>query len=111
MLDVVPMPAEAKDVGQPQRESPFEAMVRGHWDAVFRLLRSLCGNVHDTEDLAQETFLRAWKQIHSFTPGTMMRSWLFKIASNAFLEIAECDNKDEILEDTDQARRCKFFPQ
>ena len=86
MQDVVPVLAEASDVADHRTESPFEAMVREHWDAVFRLLRSLCGNVHDTEDLAQETFLRAWKQIHSFTPGTKMRSWLFKIASNAFLD-------------------------
>jgi len=86
MPDVIPVPAEANDVGQPQRESPFEAMVREHWDAVYRLLRSLCRNVHDTEDLAQETFLRAWKRLDSFAPGTKMRSWLLKIASNAFLD-------------------------
>src|SRR5262249_14052011 len=67
-------------------ESPFEAMVREHWDAVYRLLHSLSRNVHDTEDLVQETFLRAWKRIESFAPGTKMRSWLLKIASNAFLD-------------------------
>ncbi len=86
MPDVVPALAEPTDVTHHASESPFEAMVREHWDAVYRLLRSLCGNVHDTEDLAQETFLRAWKRIDSFSPGSKMRSWLLKIASNAFLD-------------------------
>src|SRR5579859_3667037 len=38
------------------------SIVDEHWDAVYRLLRTLCGNVHDTEDLTQETFLRAMKK-------------------------------------------------
>jgi RNA polymerase sigma factor (sigma-70 family) len=64
----------------------FAAMVREHWDAVYRLLQSLSGNVHDTEDLTQETFLRAWNRIDSFQQGTNLRSWLLKIASNAFFD-------------------------
>ncbi len=64
----------------------FAGLVRDHWDAVYRLLQSLTGDVHDTEDLAQETFLRAWGKIKSYRPGTNLRSWLLKIASNAFLD-------------------------
>lgn len=86
MHDVLPVLAEANDVGDQKGESPFEAMVREHWDAVYRLLRSMCGHLQDTEDLAQEAFLRAWKRIDSFEPGTNMRSWLLKIAANAFLD-------------------------
>jgi RNA polymerase sigma-70 factor, ECF subfamily len=80
------MLAKATAVPKSRAETPFEAMVREHWDAVYKLLHSLSRNVHDTEDLAQETFLRAWKRIESFAPGTKMRSWLLKIASNAFLD-------------------------
>src|SRR5262245_6810861 len=64
----------------------FATMVADHWDAVYRLLQSLTADGHDTDDLAQETFLRAWGRIDSFRPGTNMRSWLLKIASNAFLD-------------------------
>jgi RNA polymerase sigma-70 factor (ECF subfamily) len=64
----------------------FANLVRDHWDAVYRLLQSMTGDVHDTEDLAQETFLRAWGRIDSFRRGTNLRSWLLKIASNAFLD-------------------------
>ena len=62
------------------------SMVNEHWDAVYRLLHTLCGNVHDTEDLAQETFLRAMKKVDSFQPGTNLRSWLLRIGSNAFYD-------------------------
>jgi RNA polymerase sigma factor (sigma-70 family) len=61
-------------------------LVNDHWDAVYRLLHTLCGNVHDTEDLTQDTFLRAMNRLDSFQIGTNMRSWLFKIGSNAFYD-------------------------
>ena len=87
MSDVVPLLTKAITSRTTTRsESPFEAMVREHWDAVYRLLQSMTGSIHDTEDLAQETFLRAWKRIGTFQPGTRMRSWLLKIAANAFLD-------------------------
>lgn len=61
----------------------FAAIVEAHWTAVYRFLFSLSGNSHETEDLTQETFLRALKRIDSFKPGTKMRSWLLRIAANA----------------------------
>jgi RNA polymerase sigma-70 factor (ECF subfamily) len=61
-------------------------MVGEHWDAVYRLLYVLSGNVHDTEDLTQETFLRAMDKLDSFQPGTNLRSWLLRIGSNAFYD-------------------------
>ena len=74
----------------------FAGLVRDHWDAVYRLLQSLTGDVHDTEDLAQETFLRAWGKIRSYRPGTNLRSWLLKIASNAFLDEARRRKRSKV---------------
>ena len=61
-------------------------MVNTHWDAVYRLMHTLCGNVHDTEDLTQETFLRAMNKLDLYQPGTNLRSWLLRIGSNAFYD-------------------------
>jgi RNA polymerase sigma-70 factor (ECF subfamily) len=47
----------------------------------------MTGNCHDTEDLTQETFLRALKRLDSFAPGTQMRAWLLRIATNAFFDV------------------------
>jgi RNA polymerase sigma-70 factor (ECF subfamily) len=67
--------------------APFTAIVHEHWTAVYRLLYSLTGNIHDTEDLTQETFLRALRRLDSFQPGTRLRSWLLRIAANAFFDV------------------------
>jgi RNA polymerase sigma-70 factor (ECF subfamily) len=73
----------------PADEAPgsFTAVVNEHWTAVYRLLYTLTGDVHDTEDLTQETFLRALNRLGSFQSGTRMRSWLLRIASNAFFDV------------------------
>jgi RNA polymerase sigma-70 factor (ECF subfamily) len=47
----------------------------------------MTGNTHDTEDLTQETFLRALNRLDSFTPGTKMRAWLLRIATNALFDL------------------------
>jgi len=65
----------------------YATVVQEHWPAVYRLLHSLSGDVHETEDLTQETFLRALERLSSFERGTNMRSWLLRIASNAFFDV------------------------
>ena len=65
----------------------FDSLVDQHWEAVYRLVYHLCGrNVHDAQDLAQETFLKAIANRGSFRPGTNLKAWLLRIASNAFLD-------------------------
>jgi RNA polymerase sigma-70 factor (ECF subfamily) len=65
----------------------FDDMVDQHWESVYRLAYHLCGNVHDAQDLAQETFSKAFSAKTSFKPGTNLRAWLHRIASNAFLDL------------------------
>ena len=64
----------------------FAAVVEQHWDGVFRLLHTLSGDVHETEDLTQDTFLKALDRWGSFQPGTNLRAWLLRIATNAFFD-------------------------
>ena len=61
-------------------------MVRQHWNAVYRLLLSLTGCAHESEDLTQETFLRALQHIDKYQPGTNLRAWLLRIGSNLFFD-------------------------
>ncbi|MCX5684973.1 MAG: RNA polymerase sigma factor [Planctomycetota bacterium] len=65
----------------------FGQVVEQHWNAVYRLLYRMSGSSHDAEDLAQETFLRALDRRDSFRPGTNMRAWLMRIASNALFDL------------------------
>ncbi len=66
----------------------FAAVVREHWTSVYRLVYCSLGDAHDAEDLAQETFLRAWNRRDTFQPGTCMRVWLLRIAANAVCDLA-----------------------
>jgi RNA polymerase sigma factor (sigma-70 family) len=84
------LPGDAKNAaGAPPAAGPicFTDVVNEHWTPVYRMLYVLTGNTHDTEDLTQETFLRALDRLDSFQPGTRMRAWLLRIASNAFLDV------------------------
>jgi RNA polymerase sigma-70 factor (ECF subfamily) len=73
---------------KPQRSTAgFAEVVQQHWTAVYKLAYTLSGRLHDSEDLTQETFLRALDKLETFQPDTNMRAWLLRIASNAFFDL------------------------
>ena len=60
----------------------WEPLVLAHQEAVFRLSYLLLGDPDDAEDVAQETFLRAWNHLKRFDTTRPLRPWLLNIASN-----------------------------
>jgi RNA polymerase sigma-70 factor (ECF subfamily) len=54
---------------------------------VYRLAYRLTGNKHDAEDLTQEVFVRVFRSLSSYTPGTF-EGWLHRITTNLFLDMA-----------------------
>jgi len=64
----------------------FEALVRRHQSRVRNWLRLLTRNSARADDLAQETFIRAWERAHTFSGRGKFVSWLMKVAYNTFLE-------------------------
>jgi RNA polymerase sigma-70 factor (ECF subfamily) len=60
----------------------WEPLVRAHQDAVFRFAYLLLGDPDDAEDVAQETFLRAWNHLKRFDTTRPLRPWLLSITSN-----------------------------
>ena len=66
------------------RES-FEALVERHGQRIFNFLWRLTRNRHDAEDLTQETFLKAFRNIHRYNPACSFANWLFVIAKRTAL--------------------------
>ncbi|WP_296136926.1 RNA polymerase sigma factor SigE [uncultured Tessaracoccus sp.] len=65
----------------------WQELVRDHSAQVYRYALRLTGNPHDAEDLTQDVFVRVFKSIHSFQPGTLS-GWLRRITTNLFLDQA-----------------------
>jgi RNA polymerase sigma factor (sigma-70 family) len=65
----------------------WEAVVRDHSARVYRLAYRLTGNSHDAEDLTQEVFVRVFRSLDSYIPGTF-EGWLHRITTNLFLDMA-----------------------
>ncbi|WP_224369625.1 RNA polymerase sigma factor [Hyalangium versicolor] len=63
----------------------FGELVARHQSAVRGLLRRLTGgDLAQADDLAQETFLRAYRGLHGYRGGAKFSSWLYRIACNVF---------------------------
>jgi RNA polymerase sigma factor (sigma-70 family) len=65
----------------------WDDVVRDHSARVYRLAYRLTGNTHDAEDLTQEVFVRVFRSLSSYTPGTF-EGWLHRITTNLFLDMA-----------------------
>jgi RNA polymerase sigma factor (sigma-70 family) len=65
----------------------WDEVVDQHSDRVYRLAYRLTGNRPDAEDLTQEVFVRVFRSLDTYTPGTF-EGWLHRITTNLFLDQA-----------------------
>jgi RNA polymerase sigma-70 factor (ECF subfamily) len=78
-----PPEAEARRIAAEARDRVrFEEEVLQLSDQVYRVARRLVPSKEEAEDLVQETYSRAFRSWRSFTPGTNLRAWLFRILTN-----------------------------
>ena len=77
----------------------FAELVRRHERAVRSLLRRLCaGDAALADDLAQETFLRAYRGLTGYRGGARFSTWLYRVAYSAFLSHARASRTRELPE-------------
>ena len=65
----------------------WDEIVEQHSDRVYRLAYRLTGNRPDAEDLTQEVFVRVFRRLDTYTPGTF-EGWLHRVTTNLFLDQA-----------------------
>jgi RNA polymerase sigma-70 factor (ECF subfamily) len=102
MADTGPSDAQliARVVVQDDRHA-FAELVRRHQSPVRATLRRLTAGDHAlADDLAQETFMLAYRNLKSFRQEARFSTWLYRIATNAFLADAR-RRKEELLGDRD----------
>ena len=87
----------------------FETIYKTYWQKVFRVCMGYANDTAAAKDLAQETFIKVWKQLPNFKNESSIGTWIFRIASNTCLRQIQKDKKmpkselpleikDEILE-------------
>ena len=72
---------------EPDAVPTWDEIVDQHSDRVYRLAYRLTGNRPDAEDLTQEVFVRVFRSLSTYTPGTF-EGWLHRITTNLFLDQA-----------------------
>ena len=65
----------------------FGVLVERHGRSLFRLAYRMTGNEQDAEDVVQESFLRAYRQIARFDERASFGTWLYRIAANCSLDL------------------------
>ena len=76
-----------QDTGTTPGVPTWDEIVDKHTARVYRLAYRLTGNPHDAEDLTQEVFVRVFRSLDTYTPGTF-EGWLHRVTTNLFLDQA-----------------------
>lgn len=92
-------------------ERAFTRLTERHVRALYNFIYRLVGNAHDTQDIVQETFIKAWRNIHKYHTNQGFKTWLFTIGRNTAIDHLrkkrplmfsdfETDTGENILENT-----------
>ncbi|GAW27725.1 RNA polymerase sigma factor [Carboxydocella sp. ULO1] len=101
-----------------ENDLSFEEVIAANEKKILNLLYGMTGDYHLAQDLAQETFLRAFKAFHTFAGKAAVSTWLYRIAVNVALDyqrkgfvrseqpveqIAEVRGEDTCAQDPDKS--------
>lgn len=67
-------------------QSAFEQIVRRYQRPVVHLIARITGDRDHAEDLAQDTFVKAFRSLAAFDPARRLSNWLFRIAHNTAID-------------------------
>jgi len=82
-------------------DSAYGELVRRRQGAIRQLLRRLCRDPAVADDLAQQTFLQAWRSIHTVKSPAAFGGWLKRLAVNVWLQKARAERPWRHTDDLD----------
>ncbi len=78
-------------------ESAFEELVRTYEKKIYHLSLRMCNNQEDALEIAQETFLSAWRGLRFFRGDSSFSTWLYRLASNAAIDFLRREGRQSAL--------------
>jgi RNA polymerase sigma-70 factor, ECF subfamily len=92
------------------RKFDFDMLMRLHSKALFRYLYGLTNDYHLAEDLLQETFYKVYLHLGSMNEVVHIKSWLYRIAYNTFIDYCRKINKIQAVRVDDFFMSLKLDP-
>ena len=88
----------------------FRVLVERHSRNLFRLAYRMTGHQQDAEDVVQETFLRAYRQLSKFDDRASFGTWLYRIAANCSLDLIRVRKRRADANGSPRPRRARPIP-
>ncbi|MBP3227846.1 MAG: RNA polymerase sigma factor [Bacteroidaceae bacterium] len=92
------------------RRAAFEETVRLYGPRLYRHIRSMVLSHDDTDDVLQDTFMKAWAALDQFKGEAKVSTWLYRIATNESLSFLARQRSSVALDDTDVERTLQSDP-
>lgn len=81
-------------------DNKFDELIRIYSNDLFRYIYTLTKDYHLSEDILQETFYKAYVNLIDYNEITNLKSWLFRVAYNTFIDYCRKNKKLSIFEDS-----------
>ncbi|MBN1306060.1 MAG: sigma-70 family RNA polymerase sigma factor [Anaerolineales bacterium] len=87
--------SESELIAQSQQgdRNAFNELVRIHHQGVIGVVYRMCGDAQLAEDAAQEAFIQAWLKITAYQPKASLKSWIYRIAINAAIDVLRHESR------------------
>lgn len=100
-----PAPADVVARARAGDADAFRELVERHSRDVFRVAYRITGRAEDAEDVVQETFLRAYRQLARFESRANFGTWIHRIAANCAVDLIRARPRREMTEEADTLER------
>jgi RNA polymerase sigma-70 factor (ECF subfamily) len=97
----VPADTELELIAQAKQgdRHAFGELVRLNRQGVINVVYRMCGDANLAEDAAQEAFIRAWQNLPNYRPRSPFRNWVYRIATNAALDVLRRERETVDVDD------------